>query len=73
MGEDRKVYKVLVGKPEGMRPLGRPRNTWENGIRIDLREIGWGDVDWVQLAWDRDQWKAVLNLVMNLQVLVPQS
>jgi hypothetical protein len=73
MGEDRKVYKVLVGKPEGMRPLGRPRHRWENGIRIDLREIGWGDVDWVQHAWDRDQWQAVLNLVMNLRVLVPQS
>jgi hypothetical protein len=50
MGELRKVYKILVGKPEGKRPLGRPRRRWENGIRSDLREIGWGSVEWIKLA-----------------------
>jgi hypothetical protein len=69
MGEDRKVYKVLVGKPEGKRPLGRPRCRWEYGIRMDLREIGWGSVDWIQLAQDRDWWQALVNTVMNLRVL----
>jgi hypothetical protein len=68
MGEDRKVYKVLVGKPKGNRPLERPRCRWEDGIRMDLREIGWR-VDCIQLAQDRDQWKAVMNAVMNLQVV----
>jgi hypothetical protein len=56
MGEERKVYKVLVGKPEGKRPLGRPRCRWEDGIRVDLREIGLGGVDWIRLAQDRDRW-----------------
>jgi hypothetical protein len=55
MGEERKVYKVLVGKPEGKRPLGRPRCRWEDGIRMDLREIGLGSVDWIRLAHDRDR------------------
>jgi hypothetical protein len=73
MGEERKLYKVLVGKPEGKRPLGRPRRRWENGIRIDLREIGWEDVEWVPLAQDRDQWRAVVNAVMNLRILAPPS
>jgi hypothetical protein len=59
MGEDRKVYKVLVGKPEGKRPLGRRWCKWEDGIRMELREIGWGNVDWIQLAQDRDRWRAV--------------
>jgi hypothetical protein len=54
-GEERKVYKVLIGKSEGKRPLGRPRHRWEDGIRMDLREIGWGSVDWIQLAQDRDR------------------
>jgi hypothetical protein len=66
------VYKVLVGKPEGKRPLGRPRRRWENGIRIDLREIGLGSVDWIKLAQDRDRWRAVVNTVMNLRVLAPR-
>jgi hypothetical protein len=61
MGEERKVYKVLVGKPEGKRPLGRPSRRWEDGIRMDLREIGWGVVDWIRLAQDRDRWRAVVN------------
>jgi hypothetical protein len=73
MGEERKVYKVLMGKPEGRRPLGRPRRRWENGIRMDLREIVLGGVDWIPLAQDRDRWRAVVNTVMNLRVLAPRS
>jgi hypothetical protein len=73
MGEKRKVYKVLVGKPEGKRPLGRPRRRWEDGIRMDLKETGLGCVDWIRLAQDRDQRRAVVSAVMNLQVLVPWS
>jgi hypothetical protein len=73
MGEERKVYKVLVGKPKGKRPLGRPRRTWKDGIRMDLREINLGGVDWIQLAQDRDRWQAVVSAVMNLRVLVPRS
>jgi hypothetical protein len=70
MGEERKVYKVSVEKPEVKRP---PRHSWECGIRIDLREIGWGGVDWIRLAQYRDRWRPVVNAVMNLQVLAPQS
>jgi hypothetical protein len=73
MGEERKVYKVLVGKPEGTRPLGRPRRRWEDGIRMDLRETGLGGVDWIRLAQDRDLWLAVVNAVMNLRLLAPRS
>jgi hypothetical protein len=73
MGEERYVYKVLAGKPEGKRPLGRPRRRWEDGIRMDLREIGWGSVDWIQLAQDRDQWRDLVNTVLNLRVLAPRS
>jgi hypothetical protein len=73
MGEERKVYKVLLGKPEGKRPLGRPRCRWKDGIRMDLRETGWGDVDWIRLAQDRDRWRAVVSAVMNLPVLAPRS
>jgi hypothetical protein len=73
MGEERKVYKVLVGKPEGKRALERPRRRWEDVIRMDLREIGLGGVDWIQLAQDRDRWWAVVSAVMNLRVLAPQS
>jgi hypothetical protein len=73
MGEEREVYKVLVGKPEGKRPLGRPRRRWEDGIRMDLREIGLGGVDWIRLAQDRDRWWAVVSEVMNLRVLAPRS
>jgi hypothetical protein len=72
-GEERKVYKGLVGKPEGKRPLGRPRRRWEDGIRMDLREIGLGGVDWIRLAQDRDRWRAVVSPVMNLRVLAPRS
>jgi hypothetical protein len=73
MGEERKVYRILMGKPEGKRSLGRPRRRWENGIRIDLREIGWGSVDWIQLAQDRDRLRAPVNTVINLRVLAPRS
>jgi hypothetical protein len=73
MGEKRKVYKVLVGKPQVRRPLGRPRRWWEDGIRMDLREIVSGGVDWIRLAQDRDRWRAVVSARMNLRVLVPRS
>jgi hypothetical protein len=72
MGEERKVHKVLVGTPEGKRPLERPRRRWEDGLKMDLREIGWGGVEWIHLAQDRDQWGTVVNAVMNLRVLAPQ-
>jgi hypothetical protein len=71
MGEERNVYRVLVGKPERKRLLGRPRRRWEDGIRMDVREIGWGSVDWIQLAQDRGRWWALVNTVMNLRVLAP--
>jgi hypothetical protein len=67
MGEDRGVNKVLVGKPEGKRPLGRPKRRWEDNIRMDLQEVGCGDIDWIELAQDRDSWRLV-NEVMNLRV-----
>jgi hypothetical protein len=73
MGERRKVYLILVGKPEGRRPLERLRHRWEDGIRMDLREIGWGVVEWIHLAQDRDQWWAVMSAVMKLWVLVSWS
>jgi hypothetical protein len=68
MGEKRNAYRVLVGKPEGKRPLGRPRPRREDNIKMDLREIGWGGVDWIDLAQDRDQWSALVNTVMNFRV-----
>jgi hypothetical protein len=73
MGDERKVYKVLVGNPEGKRPLGRPSRRWEDGNRMDLREIGLGGVDWIRLSQDRDRWRAVVSAVMNLGVLAPRS
>jgi hypothetical protein len=73
MGQEREVCKVLVGKPEGKRPLGRPRRRWEDGIRMDLREIGLGDVYWIRLAQGRDRWQSVVSAVMNLRVLAPRS
>jgi hypothetical protein len=72
MGEGRNVYGVLVGKPVGKSPLGRPRRRWEDGIKMDLRKIGWGGVEWIQLAQDRDRWRAVVSAVMNLRVLAPR-
>jgi hypothetical protein len=68
MGEKRTAYRILVGNPEGKRPLGRPRRRWVDNIKIDLREIGWDGGDWVDLAQDRDQWRARVNAVMNLRV-----
>jgi hypothetical protein len=68
MGEKRNAYRLLVGKPEGKRPLGRPRRGWMNNINMDLLEIGWGGVDWIGLAQDRDKWRALVNVVMNLRV-----
>jgi hypothetical protein len=62
------VYRVLVGKPEGRRPLGRPRRRWEDNIRMDLQEVERGGVDWIGLAQDRDSWRAFVNAVMNLRV-----
>jgi hypothetical protein len=73
MGEDRKLQKVLVGKPEGKRPLGRPRRTWKGRIRMNLRDSGLGGVDWIRMVQDRDRWRAVVSAVMNLRVLAPQS
>jgi hypothetical protein len=73
MGEGRKVHRVLVGKPEGKGPLGGPRRRWEDGIKMDRREIGWGGVEWIHLAQDRDRWRAVVNAVMNIRVLAPRS
>jgi hypothetical protein len=68
MGEERGVYRVLVGKPEGKRPLGRPRHRWENNIRMDLQEVGCWGMDWIGPARDRDRWRAIVNAVMNLRV-----
>jgi hypothetical protein len=67
-GENRNAYRILVGNTEGKRPLGRPRRRWVNNIKMDLREIGWECIDWIDLAQDRDQWRALVNAVMNLRV-----
>jgi hypothetical protein len=71
--ERRENYKVLIGKPEEKRPLGRPRRRWEDGVRMDLGEIGLGGVDWIRLAQVRDRWRAVVSAVMNLRVLAPRN
>jgi hypothetical protein len=68
MVEKKNAYRILVGKPEGKRPLGRPRRRWEDNIKMDLREIGWDGMDWIDLTQDRDQWRTLLNMVMNLRV-----
>jgi hypothetical protein len=67
MGKERKVYKVILGEGK------RPRRKWEDGIRIDVREICWGSVEWIQLAQDRDRWRALVNTAMNLRVLAPRA
>jgi hypothetical protein len=68
MGEVRVAYNILVGRPEGRRPLGRPRLRWEDNIKMDLREVGFGDVDWIHWSQDRDRWRPLVNTVMNLWV-----
>jgi len=69
MGVRRGVYRDLVGKPEGKRPLGRPRRRWEDNIKMGLQEVGYGDMDWIELAGDGDRWRALVNAVMNLRVV----
>jgi len=68
MGEKRGVYRVVVGKPEWKSPLGRPRRRWDDSINLDLQEVGCGGVDWIELAQDRDRWRASMNAVMNLRL-----
>jgi hypothetical protein len=68
MGERRGVYRILVGKPVGKRSLGRPRSRWEDNIKIYLQEVGCGSLDWIDLAQDRDRWRALVNAVMNRRV-----
>jgi hypothetical protein len=68
MGEKRKEFRLLVGKPGGKRPLGRPRRRWVDNIRMDLGEMGWGDVDWIGLAQDRNRRRALVNSVLNIRV-----
>jgi hypothetical protein len=71
-GRGEECVQGLMGEPEGKRPLERPRHRWEDRIRMDLREIGWGSVEWIQLAQDRDRWRALVNTVTNLWVLAPR-
>jgi len=67
-GGEESVYRVVMGKPEGKRSLGRPKHRWEDNITMDLQEVGCGGMDWIKLAQDRDRWQALVNAVMNLQV-----
>jgi hypothetical protein len=68
IGENRNTYRILVGKPDGKRPLGRPRRRWVDNIKMDLREMGWNGMDWIDLAQNRDQWRALMNTVKNFRV-----
>jgi hypothetical protein len=65
--EKRNAYRLLVGKPDGKRPLGRPRRRWVDNVKMDLGEVGWGDVDWIGLAQDKNRWRALVNSVLNIQ------
>jgi hypothetical protein len=73
MGEKRNAYRIFVGKPEGKKSLGRTGRMWEDNIKMDLREIGWGGMNWIDLAQDRDRWRALVNTVMNLRVPQPTT
>jgi hypothetical protein len=68
MGEKRNSFRLLTEEPEGKRPLGRPKRSWVDNIRMDLGDVGWGDVDWIDLAKDRNWWRALVNSVLNLRV-----
>jgi len=68
MGEEKGAYRVMVGKPEGKRPLGKPRHRWADNIRMDIQEVGCGCMDWIGLAQDRDRWRRLVSAVMNLRV-----
>jgi hypothetical protein len=68
MGEKRDAHRILVGRPDRRRPLGRTRRRWEDNIKMDLPEVGWVGMDWIELAQDRDRWRALVNTVMNLRV-----
>jgi hypothetical protein len=68
MGEKRGTYRILVGRPEGRRPLGKPRRRWEYNIKMDLQDVGWVGMDWIELAQNRDRWRALVSAVMNLRV-----
>jgi hypothetical protein len=68
MGKGRGAYRILVGRPEGRRPLGRPRRRWEDDFKIDLQEVGWGDMVWIDMAQDKDRWRAVMNAVMIIRI-----
>jgi hypothetical protein len=68
MGKKRSSYRILVGKPEGKRPLGIPKSQWQDNIKMDHRDLGWGGMHWIDLVQDRGQWRALVNMVMNLRV-----
>ena len=67
MGDRRGAYRVLVGRPDRKRPIGRPRRRWDDNIKTDLQEVEWGGMDWITVTQDRDRWRAVVNAVMNLR------
>jgi hypothetical protein len=73
MGERRNAYGISVGKPDGKRPLGRPRRRWLDNIKMDLRDVGWDDRDWIDLSQDRDRWRACVNTVMNFHKMLGSS